>query len=236
MVPENFNPSIGHPLYYIRKGLYSKISLYAPQLKGQLMDFGCGEKPYQSLFTNVQGYTGVDYDSEGHSHANENIDVYYDGVTLPFEPARFDSIFSSEVFEHVFTLQQILPELNRVLKPGGKMLITCPFAWEEHEVPADYARYTRFALKDMLEKNGFKVLVSDKSGNFMTTLHQLFVVYINDQWLHRVFFFSKFSFFKKLVRQVLVPLLNIAFYITKPVWPESDSLYLNTIIVAEKCS
>lgn len=199
------------------------------------MDFGCGEKPYQSLFTNVMGYTGVDYDSEGHSHTNENIDVYYDGVTLPFADHHFDSIFSSEVFEHVFTLPQILPELNRVLKPGGKMLITCPFAWEEHEVPADYARYSRFALKDLLEKNGFKVLVTDKNGHYMSALHQLLMVYINDQWLHRVTFFSKFNLFKKLVRQALVPFLNILFYLFEPLWPASESFYLNTIILAEKC-
>ncbi len=236
MVPQNFNPSLSHPLYYIRKGLYSKISLYAPQLTGQLLDFGCGEKPYQSLFTQVSNYLGVDYDSEGHNHTNENIDVYYNGVTLPFESARFDSIFTSEVFEHVFTLPQILPELNRVLKPGGKILITCPFVWEEHEVPIDYARYSRFALQDMLEKNGFTVLISDKSGHFMSALHQLFVLYINDHWLNKVFFFSKFNFFKKLIRQLVVPMLNVLFYIVEPIWPKSYSLYLNTIIVAQKCS
>lgn len=236
MVPQNFNPTLSHPLYFIRKGLYSKISLYAPQLSGNLLDFGCGEKPYQSLFTNVSSYTGLDYDSEGHSHANENVDVYYDGITIPFDAEQFDSIFSSEVFEHVFTLPKILPELNRVLKIGGKLLITCPFAWEEHEVPIDYARYTQFALKDMLEKNGFKIIIIDKNGHFMSAFHQLFIVYINDHWLNNVVFFSKFNFFKKVVRRLLVPFLNGVFYITDPLWPKSDKFYLNTIIVAEKCS
>jgi SAM-dependent methyltransferase len=236
MVPVNFNPPIAHPLYYIRKGLYRKISLYAPQLSGDLLDFGCGEKPYQSLFTGVNTYTGLDYDSEGHSHANESIDVYYDGVTIPFEAAHFDSIFTSEVFEHVFTLPNILPELNRVLKIGGKILITCPFAWEEHEAPIDFARYTQFALKDMLEKNGFKVVVTDKNGHFLSALHQLFVLYINDHWIDRVFFFSRFNFFKKIIRQIVVPSMNILFSIVEPILPKSDYFYLNTIIVAQKCS
>ncbi len=236
MVPNNFNPGFSHPLYFIRKGLYSKISLYAPQMNGDLLDFGCGEKPYQSLFTGVKTYTGLDYDSEGHNHANEKIDVYYDGVTIPFEAAHFDSIFTSEVFEHVFTLPQILPELNRVLKIGGQILITCPFSWEEHEVPIDYARYTQFALKDMLEKNGFAILKVDKNGHFLSALHQLFVLYINDHWLHKVFFFSRFSFFKKIVRQLIVPMLNMSFYIVEPILPKSDRFYLNTIIIAQKCS
>lgn len=101
MVPKNFNPSYKHPLYFIRKGLYRKISLYAPQLKGKLLDFGCGEKPYQSLFTNTTEYIGLDYNGEGHDHQNEAVDIYYDGKTIPFENQTFDSVFTSEVFEHV---------------------------------------------------------------------------------------------------------------------------------------
>ncbi|MES2331423.1 MAG: class I SAM-dependent methyltransferase [Bacteroidota bacterium] len=234
MVPENFNPPVSHPLYFIRKGLYNKINLYSSQLQGRLMDFGCGSKPYQSLFTQVTEYIGLDYASEGHSHEDENVDVFYDGITIPFENESFDSVFSSEVFEHVFSLQQILPEIARVTKKGGKLLITCPFVWEEHEIPVDYARYTRFALQDMLEKNGFEIKVTDKNGNFVRTLHQLFVVYINDTWLHKVWGLSRVPLFKKIVRQVFVPFLNYAFLLVEPLWPKSDKLYLNTIIVAEK--
>ncbi|MDB5212013.1 MAG: hypothetical protein JWQ30_2840 [Sediminibacterium sp.] len=234
MVPENFNPPVSHPLYFIRKGLYNKINLYSSQLQGRLMDFGCGAKPYQSLFTQVTEYIGLDYAGEGHNHEDEHVDVFYDGITIPFENESFDSVFSSEVFEHVFSLQQILPEIARVTKKGGKLLITCPFVWEEHEIPADYARYTRFALHDMLEKNGFEIKVTDKNGNFVRALHQLFVVYINDTWLHKVWGFSRIPLFKKVVRQLFVPFLNYAFLLVEPLWPKSDKLYLNTIIVAEK--
>ena len=76
MVPYDFNPSISHPLYWIRKGLYNKINLYSGELSGRLLDFGCGAKPYQSLFTKVTEYVGVDYAGEGHDHSNESIDVF----------------------------------------------------------------------------------------------------------------------------------------------------------------
>jgi SAM-dependent methyltransferase len=234
MVPKEFNPPVSHPLYFIRKGLFNKISLYSAQLNGRLLDFGCGAKPYQSLFTNVSEYIGLDYNSEGHNHNEEQIDVYYDGKTIPFENESFDSLFSSEVFEHVFSLPDILPEISRVLKRGGKLLITCPFAWEEHEIPIDYARYTRFALKDMLEKNGFNILVTDKSGHFIQTLHQLFILYLNDSWIHRVPLLSRSRLFKKIIRQGVVPVLNYLFLLIEPLWPRSDKMYLNTIIVAEK--
>jgi SAM-dependent methyltransferase len=177
-VPAEFNPNIGHPYYFIRKALYSAISENAHNLTGNLMDFGCGSKPYQSLFTSADSYLGVDYQGEGHSHETENIDVYYDGKTIPFANSHFDSILCSEVFEHLFNLEEILQELNRVLKPGGKMLITCPFAWNIHEQPIDYARYTPFALVHLFTKAGFKVIKQDRKGNFFETLAQLTNVYL----------------------------------------------------------
>eukprot|EP01136_Pigoraptor_vietnamica_P003979 Opistho-1_new@33884 len=234
MVPKDYNPPVSHPLYYIRKGLYNKISLYSRELNGRLMDFGCGSKPYQSLFTNVTEYVGLDYAGEGHSHEQESIDVYYDGKTIPFENESFDAVLSSEVFEHLFALQHLLPEIARVTKKGGKLLITCPFVWEEHEIPVDYARYTRFALKDMLEENGFEIEVIDKNGHFLSALHQLLVLYIHDFWLNRVWFFSRITVFRKLIRHIFVPLLNILFRLVEPILPRSDKLYLNTIVLARK--
>lgn len=234
MVSKDFNPGVRHPLYFIRKGLYNKISLYSGELKGRVLDFGCGAKPYRSLFPHVDAYIGVDYASEGHSHQNEQIDVYYDGKTLPFENESFDALFSSEVFEHVFGLAQILPEINRVLKKDAKILITCPFLWEEHEEPVDYARYTRFALQDMLTKNGFEVLITDKNGHMVRAMHQAFIVYLHDYWLHKVPFFSRFNLFKKIIRQAVIPFLNCLFLLFEPLWPKYDKLYLNTIILAQK--
>lgn len=234
MVSKEFNPSISSPLYFIRKALYLKIKQYAPMLKGRVLDFGCGSKPYKSLFENASYYIGVDFNSEGHSHENEQIDFFYDGKTLPFQNEEFDNIFCSEVFEHVFNLPEILKELNRVVKPKGEILFTCPFVWEEHEMPIDYARYTRFALRDLLTKNGFEVVVEDKSGHFASAIHQMFVLYINYHWINKVAFFSRFTIFKKAVRQVFVPLLNILFYAVEPILPKSQYLYLNNVIIAKK--
>ena len=234
MVSKGFNPTLKHPLYLIRKGLYQKINEYSNCLTGRLLDFGCGAKPYKSLFTNVSEYIGVDYDGTGHNHSNEEIEFFYDGKTLPFADNEFDSIFTSEVFEHIFNLEEILVELNRVLKKGGKILLTCPFVWEEHEVPVDYARYTHFALEDLLNKNGFKVIVKDKSGNTTQVIHQLFMNYLVFEWIDRIPFISRFNLFKKIIRQIVVPCLNGIYLFFEPLWPKSQKLYLNNIILAEK--
>lgn len=234
MVNKDFNPRLSHPLYFIRKGLYNNILEFAPNFKGKLLDFGCGAKPYKDLFVNVDEYIGVDFNSEGHSHKDEVIDFYYDGEILPFDNDTFDTIFASEVFEHVFNLKKVLCELNRVLKENGEILITCPFVWEEHEIPNDYARYTQFALKNLIANAGFEIVEFKKSGNTLQAIHQLFIVYINDFWLNNVIFFSKFNLFKKVVRQLLVPFLNSVFYLIQNLFPINDKLYLNNILLIKK--
>ena len=142
------------------------------------MDFGSGSKPYRSLFK-VEEYVAVDFYNEGHPHDNEQIDIFYDGKQLPFSDSHFDSVLCSEVFEHIFNLEEILKEINRVMKPEGKILITCPFSWNEHEVPHDFARYTQFALHDILKRNGFQIINFQKTGNFITTITQLWILYFH---------------------------------------------------------
>jgi SAM-dependent methyltransferase len=234
-IPKEFNPGISHQYYFIRKALLEAITENAPLLNGELMDFGCGSKPYQSLFSHVKKYTGVDYQGEGHTHENEQIDVYYDGKTIPFANNYFDSILCSEVFEHLFEIDAILLELNRVMKPGAKMLITCPFVWNLHEAPNDFARYTPYALKHLFEKAGFKVLKQDKKGTFVEVITQMKTVYamgsIFGQYNERYYvprpFFNAFQ-------PIYVFFNNMSGYIQNKILPKRKDLYFINVFVVEK--
>ena len=194
------------------------------------MDFGCGSKPYKSLF-NVEEYLGVDYYNEGHPHENEQIDVFYDGKSLPFPDNYFDSVLCSEVFEHIFNLDEILKEINRVMKPGSQIMITCPFVWNEHEVPYDFARYTRFALQDMLNKNGFEILHFEKAGNFITTITQLWILYWHTILYKKI---KKVSALRILYKGFFVILPNGLGIILNKLLRSESSLYLNNVVVAKK--
>lgn len=227
---QEFKPSLFHPYYLIRTRLYEKISQYAGVLNGRMLDFGCGSKPYKPLL-NVEEYVGVDIENEGHSHENEEIDVYYDGKTIPFEDNYFDSALTSEVFEHVFELPAMLKEINRVLKPGAKILITCPFVWKEHEVPNDFARYTEFAMRDMLTKAGFEVVSFDKSGNFIEVISQLRVLYFFDTIYPKV---ARIPVFSWLFRLLFMFIPNISALMAGSILPRNKTLYFNNIIVASK--
>lgn len=226
----DFNPYISSSPYLVRNRLLYGIYKHVDKLHGKLLDFGCGAKPYKNII-NVDEYIGLDFPSEGHDHSNEIIDVIYDGKTIPFGDNSFDSIFSSEVFEHVFNLEEILIELFRVLKPGGIILITCPFAIGEHEQPNDYARYTSFALKHLMRKTGFNVIHYEKLGGSIDAITQLRLTYFQRNIMP---YFEKIPILRSILRKITNTLLNTFANVHRKVLPLSDDLYLNNLIVCEK--
>lgn len=167
-----------NPVYIIRNGLFKSISQIAPALKGDILDFGCGSKPYESLFKNANSYMGVDIAVSGHNHKDSKVDFFYDGKTLPFEDNHFDVVVSFEVLEHVFNIDEVLTEINRVLKPDGQLLISIPFAWDEHEMPFDFARYTSYGISHVLDNNGFQVVELKKTTTYFLAISQIFIAYL----------------------------------------------------------
>ncbi|MFB2121292.1 class I SAM-dependent methyltransferase [Parapedobacter sp. 2B3] len=216
-----------NPFFIIRRGLYKGVSQFSSHMHGKLLDFGCGSKPYKALF-GVSEYVGTDIEVSGHDHRNEAIDVYYDGNTLPFADESFDSVFSSEVFEHVFNLSQILDELHRVLKPGGSMLVTVPFVWDEHEIPYDFARYTSFGLKHVLQEKGFVVLQEKKTTNYVGTLCQMWAAYVYQH------IFPK----QKGIRIALTPLfitpITLCGLFLSAILPKNMNFFHNNVMVVRK--
>lgn len=216
-----------NPYFIIRRGLYQHIKQLSSSLQGKLMDFGAGSKPYRQLF-HVEQYVGVDIQESGHDHTHEDIDVFYDGKTIPFPDQSFDSVFSSEVFEHIFNLDEILTEIHRVLKPGGKMLITLPFVWDEHEIPYDFARYTSFGIVHILQQKGFIILHQAKTTPYVSTLFQMWNAYVYQH------IFPK----HKIARILLTPLFIMPFTLLGlglgALLPKNFNFYHNNVVLVQK--
>jgi SAM-dependent methyltransferase len=229
-VSKNFNPKVTHPLFLMRRELFSAIRKHAHLLNGNLLDFGCGSKPYKSLFS-VESYTGLDFEVTGHDHTNEEIDVFYDGKVIPFPDEQFDCVLCSEVVEHLFDLPAVVAEIHRVLKPGGKLLLTCPFVWIEHEVPYDYARYTQYALRHMLEQGGFRVIRDEKRGLFIEALTQLRVLYFSQVFEPCL---VKFGLIGKIVARIIVAAMNLWGVAKSRLLPAKSNFYLSNAILSER--
>jgi SAM-dependent methyltransferase len=229
-ISKDFKPSLTQPNYLIRTRLLQSIQYYAPRLKGNMMDFGCGQKPYKSLFT-VEKYIGVDYENPGHSHKDEAIDVFYDGKHLPFDDNHFDSVFCSEVFEHIFNLDEILNEIHRVMKPGGNILITCPFAFCEHETPSDFARYTSFAIRHLMENAGFEIIEQQKTGNSIEAITQLQLMYMHQHIYPKL---KSLPVIRSAFKIITYSISNMAGLALGKIMPAGKDLYMSNVLLCRK--
>lgn len=227
---ENFFPSIigafFNPFYFARKGLYVHIKSLAPAIKASVLDVGCGSKPYRELF-HCDEYIGMEIDTP-EARLSKKADVFYDGIRMPFTEGRFDAIIASQVLEHVFEPDRFIKEINRILKPGGSLLITVPFVWDEHERPIDYARYSSFGLGYLLEKHGFQIVRSVKSLPDARLFFQLINCSI----------YKKTCGYPLVLRMLatctVMAAVNIVGEIVWRMFPKNPDLYLDNVVLARK--
>jgi len=227
---QQYNPGLVglliNPFYHARRGLYYAIAGMAPRMCGRVLDVGCGQKPYQWLFA-ITEYIGLEMDTPD-NRARKQADYFYDGKSFPFPDQRFDGIICNQVLEHVFTPDLFLAEIHRVLKPDGKLLLSVPFVWDEHEQPWDYARYSSFGLKSLLEKNGFEVSEQHKLNADVRVLFQLINAY-----LYKVLW-TRWSFMNLLICVLMMAPFNILGALLHPLLPANPDLYLDQLVLARK--
>lgn len=227
---EQFNPGLvgifTNPFYFSRRGLFLAMNELGKELSGKLLDIGCGTKPYKS-YISVEQYIGVEIDTE-RSRATSKADVFYDGKKIPFPNNEFDSILANEVFEHVFNPAEFLSEVNRVLKNNGKLLMTVPFVWDEHEQPHDYARYTSFGLKHILEQHGFAIVKQKKSVTDARVIFQLV-----NEFIYKKTYVNNAAI-RQLSNTLLISPFTIFGIILSAILPSNEDLYLDNIVLARK--
>ncbi|MBY0340736.1 MAG: methyltransferase domain-containing protein [Rhodocyclaceae bacterium] len=215
-----------NPFFLARRALWGAIHDERNLLSGKLLDVGCGHKPYRALF-DVESYVGLEIDTP-ESRARGVADAYYDGKIFPFEDASFDAVLCNQVLEHVFTPIDFLSEIRRVLTPGGRLLLTVPFVWDEHEQPFDFARYSSFGLKYLLEQQGFKVVRQRKMLNDASLLFQLLIAY-----LVKVLPVPKAPLQIILTLVLYAPISTFGLLIGRAL-PKNQDLFLDQLVVAER--
>ncbi|OGY51286.1 MAG: hypothetical protein A3J59_02340 [Candidatus Buchananbacteria bacterium RIFCSPHIGHO2_02_FULL_56_16] len=179
----NFTPRwyslLINPYFISRSSLYRAVNRFASQCSagGTILDVGCGSQPYRHLFAS-QRYIGIDIEGGGHSQSQKNVEAFFDGQHIPYGDASFDAVIITEVLEHADDPVALIREINRVLKADGKLLVTMPFVWDEHEQPYDFRRFTRFEHQRLLERNGFRVVSIQKTTGIFATTGQLISAFL----------------------------------------------------------
>ena len=150
-----------------------------------ILDIGCYDGTFLSMIKNRENhFYGVEASSFGCEESlKKGIEVkkFYvnDDEILPYENVFFDLVVAGEIIEHIYDTQHLLLEVHRILKPGGKFLISTPNIASfgrrlllltgknpllEISVEAGNAGHIRYftfeTLKQILEKNNFQILKS----------------------------------------------------------------------------
>ena len=217
-----------NPFYFARRGLLEAVRDLAAGIHGRVLDVGCGNRPYESLF-DVSEYVGLELDTP-ENRLNKKADVYYEGNNLPFEAQSFNAVVCNQVLEHVFEPDKFIREIERVLMSDGRLLLTVPFVWDEHEQPRDFGRYSSYGLTALLLRNGFEVLEFRKTMGDVRTIFQMLNAYL----------FKKTQTCNPYVglaaTLVLMAPFNLVGTILSWVMPRNEDLYLDNVVLARKVS
>ncbi|MGH2915570.1 MAG: class I SAM-dependent methyltransferase [Solirubrobacteraceae bacterium] len=150
--------------------IWRDLSAVLPGARGLLVDVGCGAQPYRGLLSADTRYLGLDIygADEGFGYSMPVVRRFAEGGPWPVDDASADVVLATETLEHVADPGQFVAEARRVLLPGGRLIITVPFAARWHYIRHDYWRFTPSGLRLLLEGAGFEQLVVHARGNERT--------------------------------------------------------------------
>jgi len=154
LIPTFLMKRIDHASFSIQQFVFSASIETSPG--SWVLDAGAGETPFKKFF-NPHKYLAIDTKWGDAAWDYSKLDILGDLASLPIREGVFDTVICIQVLEHVREPGEVLCELYRVLKRGGKLYLSAPQGWGVHQAPHDYFRYTRYGLEYLLEKAGFRI-------------------------------------------------------------------------------
>lgn len=176
-----------------RTELREQLSRHATLVKGRVLDVGAGNfSRYRDLFI-CDEYLKMDIGP------GPNIDIVGQIEQIPFPDSSFDTIICTQVLGDVYNLALAFRELQRILRPHGRVLITESLFDPLHDEPNDFWRFTKHSLRRLAENTGLEVEILEPRGAYHSVMAQLRARYwIEKLGIHRRWFARPFSFGLKI--------------------------------------
>jgi ubiquinone/menaquinone biosynthesis C-methylase UbiE len=146
-----------------------------------ILDAGAGESQFKKYCCHLK-YIAQDfgqYEGKGKiglqtgSWDNSRLDIVSDILSIPLSDHSVDAIMCTEVLEHIPDPIGAIREFSRLIRPGGYLLITAPFASLTHLAPYHFASgLSRFFYEKYLPENNFEITELQFNGNFFEFIAQ----------------------------------------------------------------
>lgn len=148
----------------------------------RLLDAGAGERQFERFCRHLI-YVAQDfaaYEGKGDGTGlqtgawdQSRLDIISDITAIPEPDASFDAVMCVEVFEHLPNPVLALKEFERLVRPGGQLIITAPFCSLTHFAPYHFATgFNRYYYETHLPAHGFRILDLQSNGNYFEYLAQ----------------------------------------------------------------
>lgn len=157
-----------------------KEKLSKVKKNSNILDAGCGTQRYRKYCKHLQyfsqdfgQYTGDGTGLQISDWKYGNLDYIGDIWEINETDKKFDVVLCTEVMEHIPYPNETIKEFSRVIKTGGEIILTAPFASLPHMRP--YYYYSGFSIEwyeFILKENGFEVLEITPNGDFFSFLLQ----------------------------------------------------------------
>ncbi len=152
-----------HPQWIAVKDEESHLCELADGLHGHVLEIGSGNRRLEKHLRAGTRYIGLDYPPSGKRY-DMRPTLWGDAARLPIREGVVDEVVMLEVLEHLPDPQAALLEACRVVRPGGRVLLSVPFLYPIHDAPYDFSRFTQFGLQRMAATAGLEVVRLTERG------------------------------------------------------------------------
>lgn len=152
-------------------------------------------------------------------------DIVDDITNSKLPDDSYDAIVMLSVIEHVTNPFLAAQEVQRILKPGGMLLVAAPFLYPIHDRPNDYFRFTKYGLRNLF--SGTEIFDLEEQGNWLETPCLIYSRLVMERkrsaWLAGLF-----------MTILIFPALSIGSMFRRPLMNASDAFPFGYFLAARK--
>lgn len=141
-----------------------------PFLEVGSKDYGSTQDTRSLFAAGTERYVGVDVEDGPGVDVVLDLTADFHQIDRRLEGIRFGTIFLLSVLEHCEQPFRMADNLTRLLRPGGRICVSAPFAFRYHAYPADYWRFTHQGIRKLFDRLEFceahGVAATSRKGDF----------------------------------------------------------------------